>query len=378
MLCIRTPCWGKEVKRQKPDIPRLISDTSGATVLVADDNLFFREVFKELLDEMGYEVITAENGAEALSEALRIEPDLVITDVVMPEMDGFEVTRRLKSDPRTMYTPVIVVTTLSDNDSKIKGLEAGADDFLNKPVDRTELCLRVRNLLKVKKYENYLIEQGRALESEMETRTLELQEAYEQIKHSYLETVSRLTLAAEYRDKETGAHIRRISLYSRLLAQKIGLSSDEVESTYRASPMHDVGKIGIPDNVLLKKGRFTESEYSVMKTHCEIGANILHNPGPVVLRTAMDIALNHHERWDGSGYPAGRKKTEIPVSGRIVHIVDMYDALRSRRPYKPAYDHERSLAIMEEQESYGFDPDIYKAFRGSASEFELIFASNQR
>ncbi len=362
----------------KDAMPRLISDASGSLILVADDDIFFREVFRELLEEMGYETVTVENGAVAVREALRLEPDLVITDVVMPEMDGFEVTRRLKGEPRTMYTPVIIVTTLADNDSKMKGLEAGADDFLNKPVDRAELCLRVKNLLKVKKYENYLIEHGRALESEMKTRTLELQEAYEQIKNSYLETVARLTLAAEYRDKDTGAHIRRISLYARLLAKKIGLVDEEVEAVYRASPMHDVGKIGIPDNVLLKEGNFTDSEYSVMKTHCEIGANILHNPGPVVLKTAMDIALNHHERWDGSGYPAGRKKTEIPVSGRIVHIVDMYDALRSRRPYKPAYGHKESLSIMEEQESYGFDPDIYRVFRDSASEFELIFASNQR
>ena len=369
---------GPFVMKRSQDMPRLVSDTSGSRILVADDNIFFREVFRDLLEEMGYEVITVENGVDAVNEALRTEPDLVITDVVMPGLDGFEVTRSLKKNPRTMYTPIIIVTTLSDKDSKMRGLEAGADDFLNKPVDRTEICLRVRNLLKVKNYEKYLIEHRRALEHEMKTRTLELEEAYEQIRNSYLETVARLTLAAEYRDKDTGAHIRRISLYARLLAKKIGLDGEEVEAIYRASPMHDVGKIGIPDNVLLKAGHFTDSEYTVMKTHCEIGANILHNPGPVVLRTAMDIALNHHERWDGSGYPAGRKKSEIPVSGRIVHIVDMYDALRSKRPYKPAYGHEESLEIMEKKESYGFDPYIYRVFRDSASEFELIFAANQR
>ncbi len=358
-------------------LPGLINEREGALILVADDNLFFREVFRDLLVEMGYDAVTVEDGAEAVSEAQRIEPDLVITDVVMPGMDGFEVTRSLKSDPRTMYTPVIIVTTLSDKDSKIKGLEAGADDFLNKPVDRTELCLRVRNLLKVRKYEKYLVEHGRALETEMKTKTMELEEAYEQIRNSYMETVTRLTLAAEYRDRETGAHIRRIGLYSRLLAGKAGLEGQEVEAIYRASPMHDVGKIGIPDNVLLKKGHFTEKEYIVMKTHCEIGANILHNPGPVVLRTAMDIALNHHERWDGSGYPGARRKTDIPVSGRIVHIVDIYDALRSKRPYKPAFGHEKALSIMDDNESHGFDPDLYRVFRNSAVEFEGIFASNQ-
>ncbi len=364
------------MKKKSQNLPRVINDASGALILVADDNMFFREVFRDLLGEMGYETVTVENGAEAVSEAFRLKPELIITDVVMPELNGFEVTKKLKGDPSTMYIPVIIVTTLADTDSKMKGLEAGADDFLNKPVDQTELCLRVRNLLKVRKYEEYLIEHGKAIEQEMRTKTMELEEAYEQIKSSYLETVTRLTLAAEYRDKETGAHLRRISTYSRLLSRKIGLMEEEVESIYRASPMHDVGKIGIPDNVLLKRGRFTEFEFSVMKTHCEIGANILHNPGPVVLKTAMDIALNHHERWDGSGYPRGLKKTDIPISGRIVHIVDMYDALRSKRPYKEPYDHAKAITIMDNSESHGFDPKIYRTFRDSSGEFDNIFKDN--
>ncbi len=359
-------------------IPVAISNAKKTLILIADDNVFFREVFRDLLSEMGYDTVTAKDGAEAVKKAFSLEPDLVITDVVMPELNGFEVTKRLKSDARTMYTPVIIVTTLTDKESKIKGIDAGADDFLNKPVDETELCLRVRNLLKVKKYEQYLIEHGKAIEGEIISKTLALEDAYEQIKNSYMDTVSRLTIAAEYRDKETGAHIRRISLLSRLLAQKAGLSEAEVESVYRASPMHDVGKIGIPDNILLKQGHFTVEEFAVMKTHCNIGANILHNPGPVVLTMAMEIALNHHERWDGSGYPGARSKTDIPLSARIVHIVDMYDAIRSRRPYKPAIDHEKSLAIMETSESHGFDPELYRAFRDSAEEFENIFDANQK
>jgi len=358
------------------DTPVEISNTKKPLILVADDNIFFREVFQDLLGNMGYETVTAENGAEAVEKTFELEPDLILTDVVMPELNGFEVTRKLKGDPRTMYTPVIIVTTLKDKDSKIEGISAGADDFLNKPVDETELCLRVRNLLKVRKYEKYLVEHGKAIEGEIRTKTLALEEAYEQIKNGYMNTVTRLTLAAEYKDKETGAHIKRISLYSRLLAQKAALSGAEVEAIYRASPMHDVGKIGIPDNVLLKKGRFTDNEFSVMKTHCDIGANILHNPGPVVLKTAMDIALNHHERWDGSGYPCALNKTDIPVSGRIVHIVDMYDALRSKRPYKPAFDEEKTLHIMEHNESHGFDPELYRLFRDSVTEFNHIFEAN--
>ena len=359
------------------NVPVLVNDTSGALILVADDNLFFREVFRDLLQGMGYDTVLVEDGEKAVAEALRLDPDLVITDVVMPRMDGFEVTRRLRAEPRTMHIPVVMVTTLSDKDSRLRGLEAGADDFLNKPVDETELGLRVRNLLKVRRYEKYLVEHGRALESEMESKTLELEEAYAKIREGYMETVTRLTLAAEYRDRETGAHIRRIGLYSRLLASKIGLSGEEVEAIQRASPMHDVGKIGIPDSVLLKNGRFNEEEFSVMKTHCEIGANILHNPGPVVLRTAMEIALSHHERWDGSGYPSAEEGCDIPVSGRIVHIVDVYDALRSARPYKPAYEHRSALSIMDEKEAHGFDPDMYRAFRDAAREFEAIYEANR-
>ncbi len=354
-----------------------ISDSRKPLVLVADDDIFFRQLFQDRLADMGYDSVTAEDGEDAVKKAFELIPDLIITDVVMPGLNGFEVTQKLKSDARTKYTPIIIVTSLSDKESKITGLYAGADDFINKPIDKTELCLRVMNLLKVKKYETYLLEHGKAIEGEIRSKTLALEDAYEQIKKGYLDTVTRLTLAAEYRDKETGGHISRISLYSRLLAEKAGLSEKEVTALCKASPMHDVGKIGIPDNILLKQGSFTEDEYSVMQTHCEIGANILHNPGSVVLKTAMDIALNHHERWDGSGYPGKREKTGIPISGRIVHIVDMYDALRSKRPYKAAFDHKKTIDIMDTQESHGFDPALYRIFRDGAGEFENIFDTNQ-
>jgi len=357
--------------------PVKISDNRKPLILVADDDIFFRKIFRDLLEDMGYDSVTVEDGREAVKKAFELMPDLIITDVVMPGLNGFEVTQKLKSDARTKYTPIIIVTSLSDKESKITGLYAGADDFINKPIDKTELCLRVMNLLKVKKYETYLIEHGKAIEGEIRSKTQALKEAYEQIKNGYLDTVTRLTLAAEYRDKETGGHISRISLYSRLLAEKAGLSEKEVSALCKASPMHDVGKIGIPDNILLKQGSFTEDEYFVMQTHCEIGANILHNPGSEILKTAMDIALNHHERWDGSGYPGRRQKTGIPISGRIVHIVDMYDALRSRRPYKAAFDHKKSIDIMDAQESHGFDPKLYRIFRNAEREFEDIFEANQ-
>ncbi|MFQ5479721.1 MAG: HD domain-containing phosphohydrolase [Thermodesulfobacteriota bacterium] len=365
------------MKIKTAEVPSVAKAVKKPLIPIADDDLFFRELFQDLLQKMNYDTVTVSDGSEALSEAFRLAPDIIITDVVMPDLNGFELTGKLKSDRRTMYTPVIIATSLSDSEARIKGLRSGADDTLSKPVDETELYLRVRNLLKIKKYEKYLIEHGKAIEGEIRSKTVALEEAYEQIKNGYLDTVTRLTLAAEYRDKDTGAHIKRISLYSQMLAEKRGLSAAEVDAIFKASPMHDVGKIGIPDKILLKKGRFTDKEFTVMKTHCDIGANILHNPGPVVLQTAMDIALNHHERWDGSGYPGARGKTDIPVSARIVHIVDMYDALRSKRPYKPAFDQRKTMDIMENRENYGFDPELYRLFSESAGEFNNIFTANQ-
>ncbi|GMR04529.1 MAG: response regulator [Thermodesulfobacteriota bacterium] len=356
----------------------ILKDTGKRTarILVVDDDRFFLEVLKDLVMEMGHEAVTAENGAEAFEKAVSLPPDIVITDVLMPVMDGFELTEKLKDRPGTSHTPVIIVTSLSDKASRIKGLKAGADELLSKPIDEAEFRVRVGNLLKVKRYEDYLIEHGKTLEGEIKDKSIQLEEAYEQIRSSYLETVYRLTLAAEYRDMETGAHIKRIGLYSRLVAEKLGLGDKEVDALYIASPMHDVGKIGIPDSVLLKHGKFTDDEFYIMKTHCAIGANILHNPGPELLKTAMDIALTHHERWDGSGYPGGLKGTEIPLSGRIVQLVDVYDALRSERPYKEAFDHQKALDIIGNDEKDFFDPEIFRILMDNAGSFDRIFEEN--
>lgn len=345
-------------------------------IIVADDDKFYLKIYSDLVSELGYDCLTVENGLEALEKFRKYHPDLLIIDVVMPGMNGFEVTKRLKEDPLTMHTPVLIVTSLSDKDSKVTGLEYGADELLNKPINEAEFKVRVRNILKVKKYEDFLVEHGKMLEGEVMSKTVQLEEAYEKVRYGYIETVYRLTLAAEYRDKETGGHIKRISLYSQLLARYLGLNESRVEAIFFASPMHDVGKIGIPDSILLKEGGHTKEESAIMKTHTTIGADILRDSDSEILKAAQEIALCHHETWDGSGYPNGLKGEQIPVSGRIVHIVDIYDALRSKRPYKEAYDHARACGIIDSMKSR-FDPVIYNAYRDCSDEFRRLFDENR-
>ncbi len=347
-----------------------------AKILVADDDALQRHIYTDLIEEIGHECLCVENGTEALEKIRSFRPDLIILDVVMPGLDGFEVTKRLKQDPSTAHIPVIIVTMLSDRGSRLRGLKYGADDLLGKPVDPVELVVRINNLLKVKRFGDYLMDHGRMLEGEVISKTLELEKAYKEIRHGYIETVYRLTLAAEYRDRETGTHIKRISLYSQMLARFLGLEEAKVEAIFFASPMHDVGKIGIPDSVLLKSGRLTEKEYNIMKRHTVIGARILAGSDSEILKTACEIAKSHHERWDGTGYPEGLCDEDIPVSARIVHICDIYDALRSVRPYKAPLSHEdtcRRINKIKER----FDPEIIKAFNECHGEFKRIFDENR-
>ncbi|MBI5887640.1 MAG: response regulator [Deltaproteobacteria bacterium] len=367
------------MEKNREDILHKAADAaekSKPRVLVADDDKFMLAVYADLIKEAGYDCLLVNNGLEAIEKAPKYRPDIIITDVLMPGMDGFEVTRRLKADPLTLHIPVLIVTSLLDRASKVKGLECGADELLNKPVDETEFNVRVKNLLKVKKFEDYLLEHGATLEHEVESKTLQLEKAFEKIKYGYTETVYRLTLAAEYRDKETGGHIKRISLYSQLLARYLGLTESQVEAIFFASPMHDVGKIGIPDAVLLKQGRLTPEEMDIMKTHTTIGAGILRDSDSEILKAAQEVALTHHESWDGKGYPQGLKGEDIPMTGRIVHIVDIYDALRSKRPYKAAIDHAAACGMIAEEKDR-HDPVIYKAFENCADEFRRLFDENR-
>lgn len=317
-------------------------------ILVVDDEPANVALMEALLVPEGYEVVTAVDGEEAVQRAVRDRPDLILLDVMMPKLDGFEVARILKEDDDAKVIPVVMVTSLKEVEDRVKALEAGADDFLSKPVEKTELRARVRSLLRVKEYQDRLRDHQRDLESEVARQTLELREAYEKIKDTSLETVFRLARAAEFRDEITGSHIQRISLYSAIIAERLGMAERQVETIRYAAPMHDVGKIGIPDEVLRKPGKLTPGEWEIMRLHTTFGARILEGSDSDVIQTAEVIARTHHEKWDGSGYPAGLAADAVPVWGRIVAVADVFDALTNQRPYREAIEPDRALDTIRD------------------------------
>jgi putative two-component system response regulator len=293
--------------------------------------------------------------------------------VMMPGMSGHEVAARLKQDERTRNIPIIMVTALDDRESRLLALKAGAEEFLNKPVDRSELWVRVRNLLRLKEYQNSLATHNAMLEQQVAERT-------EQLADAYRETVYAMVSAAEYKDEDTGAHVQRISFYCLELAEQLGMTKDFCDTIFYASPMHDIGKIAIPDAVLLKPGSFTPQEWSVMKAHCALGAQILARGKSPYLQMGAEIALNHHERWDGGGYPNGIKGEDIPISARIMNICDQYDALRSKRPYKPALPHDKAFEIITVGDGRTmpghFDPRVLAAFTAIAGRLHDVYESS--
>jgi putative two-component system response regulator len=331
-------------------------------ILIVDDEPQNIELLEAYLVPQGYEIVKAANGEEALGKLSDNQIDLILLDVKMPGMDGFEVTRRVRQDDKKRLLPIILVTALRETEDRVKGIEAGCDDFLSKPVDKMELLARVRSLLKVKAYNDLMNNYRKELESEVTGRTEELKHAFEKIKAASLETIYRLSMAAEYKDKETGAHIKRMSLYSAAVTRRMGLTESTIETILYAAPMHDLGKIGIPDLILMKPAKLDPVEWEIMKQHTVIGAKILQGSDAEFIRLGETIALSHHEKWDGSGYPNSLKGIEIPITGRITAIADVFDALTSKRPYKEPFSVEKSLAIIREGRGSHFDPDVADAF----------------
>ena len=347
-------------------------ESTTARILIVDDELRNLRLLESLLKPEGHEVVHARSGAEALELIKAVRPDLILLDVMMPEMDGYQVAGRLKLDPATQTIPIIMVTALNDRASRLAALNMGAEEFLTKPIDRAELWVRVRNLLRLKRYGDMLTEQTRVLEERVSERTA-------QLRASYFETLETLSRAASHRDEETGAHVQRISHFCVVIAERLGLDETFRDCIQRASPMHDVGKIAIPDRILQKQAPLDAAEWEIMKTHAALGARMLEGADSPYLRMGREIALSHHEKWDGSGYPHGLSGEEIPLSARIMSIADVYDALRSRRCYKLPMDHATAVSIVRNGDGRTsprhFDPRILSAFVACHSRLAEIYAA---
>lgn len=331
-------------------------------ILVVDDQIQNIELLEAFLIPQGYCMIRAQSGGEALQALKDNAVDLILLDIMMPGMDGFEVTRRVRENPSYRQLPIMLVTALREKDDHLKGVEAGCDDFISKPVDQIELLVRVRALLKVKAYHDLLNDYQKKLEDDIAARTQELHQALADTKAASLEIIQRLSAASECKDEATGHHICRMSHYSAAVARQMGLDNAKVEMILHAAPMHDLGKIGIPDRILLKPAKLSPLEWEIMKKHTLIGADILKDSKIELLRVGELIARTHHEKWDGSGYPSGLRGIEIPLYGRIVAIADVFDAMTSARPYKDAMSVDVTLDAIRASKASHFDPAVVDAF----------------
>lgn len=344
-------------------------------ILLVDDDELNLTLLESILTRFGYDLFRAYDGEEAVAEALRIEPDLILMDVMMPKINGFEALRALKNDDRTKIIPVIIVTSLHDVEAKVCALEAGAEDFVAKPIEKLELMARVKSLLKVKAYNDFMLNYQKLLEQEVENKTRILQNTVDELNSSYLETIYLLSRVSEFRDELTGGHINRVSAYSALLARNLGLTEQEVFNIRHSSVMHDIGKIAIPDSILLKPGKLNTAEWRIMQQHTIIGEKLLKGCRNTFANLSAEIALTHHEKWDGTGYPYGLKREQIPLSGRIVALADVYDALISNRPYKAPFTAAQAEDIIRRNSGSHFDPAVVRAFWQSRDEFVSITPS---
>ncbi len=337
---------------------------SSARILIVDDDPDILTLYRTLLGLEGYANIrTTSDSCGVLAMFVEYEPDILILDIAMPHLDGLQLLKVLQGSVQGgLSLPVLVATAYPSADNRFKALSGGAIEVLSKPFDRSELVLRVNNLLQVRMAVHEVEAQTHAMFLELLERTEQLSSYQVELKEAQLEVIERLARAAEQHDGETARHTHRVSITAGLLARCLGLSPDEAQIIQRAAPLHDVGKIGVPDSILLKPGKFTPQEYAVMQRHCRFGADLLSGGRSEVVQMAECIALTHHEKWDGQGYPHGLQGEEVPIEGRIVSVADVFDALTHDRPYKEAWPLEEALQEIRLQSGVQFDPQVVKAF----------------
>ena len=361
--------------------------TSGKIMMV-DDEEFNILILRRHLREAGFNTfVTTTESPDTIKLMRQERPSILLLDIMMPKMNGLEVLEKIRKTPSLRLTPVIVLTASNDSSIKLQALEMGVTDFLAKPVDASELILRVRNALTMKAYHDCLANHSNEMERLVRFRTAELEASRREVVHC-------LARAAESRDSQTGFHILRVGLYAGLIGEQLGFDPKQVAMLQQAAQLHDVGKIAVPDSILLKEGKLTPEEYDLMKTHCEQGRRIIqsditpdiaahhrrlsalagvsYGSTSPLMKLASSIAAAHHEKWDGTGYPNGLRGEEIPIEARITAVADVFDALTSRRPYKEAFPVEDALNILERDRGSHFDPQAVDAFFIRLDEVEQI------